>query len=212
MAKSVIVLGGGGHAKVLIEALQLSDVNILGITDPQLKAGDLGCASLPILGDDQSVFQYPPTEIELVNGVGSLPGGDARARLFDTYKGKGYCFATVVHPSAIISKSSVILEGGQVMARGVVQPGATIGRNTIINTGTIVEHDCEIGAHNHLAPGVVLSGGVHTGENVHIGTGAVVIQNINIGDDTVVGAGATVTRDIGPNQIIYPARPKVSDR
>jgi len=212
MAKLVIVLGGGGHAKVLIDALQLSGIHILGIIDPQLKAGDHGVASLPILGDDQHIFQYSPDEIELVNGVGSLPGNNVRRRLFDTYKDKGYCFATVVHPSAIISKSSVLLEGCQVMARGVVQPGAIIGRNSIINTGAIVEHDCDIGAYNHVAPGVVLSGGVHIGENVHIGTGAAVIQNITIGADTVVGAGAIVTRDIGQNQIMYPARPKVRDR
>ena len=212
MAKPVIVLGGGGHAKVLIDALQLSGINILGIIDPQLKAGDLGFASLPILGDDQAVSRYSPDEIELVNGIGSLPGNDIRAKLFSDYSDKGYSFATVVHPSAIVSKSCLMQDGSQIMARCVLQPGAIIGKNTIINTGAIVEHDCEIGANNHLAPGVVLSGGVHTGENVHIGTGAVIIQNVNIGENSVVGAGAAVTKDIGWNQIIYPARPKVCDR
>lgn len=190
----MIVLGGGGHAKVLIGTLQLQKRRILGFVDPN--------STLPPvlgeqnLGTDDAAFAYPPAEVELVNGIGSIGSPGARTAAFERFKAKGYTFATVVHPSASVAPDVEVEEGAQVMAGAVVQPGSRLGINAIINTKASVDHDCVIESHAHIAPGVTLSGKVHVGRGSHIGTGASVIQGITTGAYSIVGAGAVVIRDV----------------
>lgn len=192
----VIILGGGGHAKVLIEALRASSVSIIGITDPKegKKHGDV--LGVPVLGDDSIVERHPPGSVLLVNGVGSVSVPKARKTLFDTFKHRGYDFATVIHPSAVVASDVALGEGSQVMAGVVIQPGCRIGKNVVVNTNSTVDHDCIIGNHVHLSPGVTLSGGVRVGDVVHVGTGATVIQGVSIGSNSIVGAGSVVIKDV----------------
>jgi sugar O-acyltransferase (sialic acid O-acetyltransferase NeuD family) len=196
LAKPVIILGAGGHARVLIEALRRSGITVLGLVDARLPAGGT-VAGMDILGSDETLERFVPDTVELVNGIGSLPGraGD-RVRVFLAQKRKGYRFATVVHPSAVLAEDLALGEGAQVMAGAIVQPGVRIGINAIVNSGAIIDHDCLIGDHCHIAPGAVLSGNVRVGARVHVGTGAKVIQGIEIGRKAVVAAGATVYRSI----------------
>lgn len=192
----VIVLGAGGHAKVLIDMLRLRGHEILGIADAdasKLGATHAGCR---VIGGDDAVLQHDPGRIRLVNGVGSTGQPQARRRLFDEFRRRGYVFESVTHPSAVIAGDAVLEEGAQVMAGAVIQPGSRIGANAIVNTAASVDHDCTVGAHVHLAPGAVLSGNVRVGEGTHIGTGACVIQGIAIGENCVIGAGAVVLEDI----------------
>jgi sugar O-acyltransferase (sialic acid O-acetyltransferase NeuD family) len=202
---SIIVLGGGGHAKVLIEAVQLSGRNVIGYTDPVERSTLLG---IPCLGEDLEVLRYRPTDVDLVNGIGSIWNNTKRRQIFEAFKTRGYSFATVVHPQAIVSPNAILEEGVQVMAGAVVQAGCVIGSNTIINTRASVDHDSKIGAHVHVAPGVVLSGGVTIYDEAHLGTGAVVIQGVTIGRASVVGAGAVVIRDVsdGAKVVGVPAK------
>lgn len=192
----VIVLGAGGHAKVLIEALLASSAVIAGIVDPDPALAGIAILGVPMLGDDDVVAEFPSSEIQLVNGLGSVGLPLVRLQLFERFKALGYDFATVVHPSAIVASDVVLGEGAQIMAGAVIQPGSRIGINSIVNTRSSVDHDCIIGDHVHIAPGVTLSGGVKTGTGCHIGTGATVIQGITIGPDSVIGAGALVICDI----------------
>ena len=196
MTLPVLVIGAGGHAKVLIEALLASSAVIAGIVDSDRSLAGSMVLGVPVLGGDEVVGEFPPEEIHLVNGLGStgLPG--ARRRIFDEFRGLGYYFASVVHPSAIVASDVVLHEGAQVMAGAVIQPGASIGGNSIVNTRASVDHDCVIAAHVHVAPGVTMSGGVRVGEATHIGTAAAVIQGVSIGRGCLVAAGAVVTRDI----------------
>lgn len=192
----VIVLGAGGHAIVLINALQLLSVELLGVTDADIgKRGQL-LLGVPVTGDDETVMKYPVEAIHLVNGVGSVRVNSRRRQLFERFKNRGYQFVSVVHPSAIIAPDVVCAEGVQIMAGAVIQPGCRIGINAVINTGCVVDHDCHIGDHTHISPGATLSGGVRVGENAHVGTGATVIQGIQIGRDSLVAAGAVVIRDV----------------
>lgn len=192
----MIILGAGVHAKVLIDALQLLAVEILGLTDANPgKRGQL-LLGVPVIGGDEEIMKYPGESIYLVNGVGSVCVTPRRGQLFERFKSKGYRFASVVHPTAIIAPDVVLSEGVQIMAGAVVQTGCHIGINALINTGCIVDHDCHIGDHAHISPGATLSGGVLIGENVHVGTGATVIQGIQIGRDSLVAAGAVVIRDV----------------
>jgi len=192
----IILLGAGGHAKVLIDALRLQSVEILGIVDVDPNKKGLELMGLPIIGSDEEVMKYSPQKIRLVNGIGSVRISPLRRQLFENFKCKGYQFENVIHPSAIIANEVILSEGVQIMAGVIIQAGCQIGVNTIINTGSLVDHDCLIGQHVHIAPGVVLSGGVVVDENVHIGTGAVIIQGLQVGANSLVAAGAVVIQDI----------------
>lgn len=194
MSKPVIILGAGGHSRVLIDILQLTARKIIGITDPFYR--DREFCDLPILGEDEKILAYSPAEIELVNGMGSIGSTQKRKDLFQTFKRKGYHFANVIHPTAIISPHVTLEEGVQIMAGAILQPGTHIGTNSIINTKASVDHDCIIGAHVHIAPGVTLSGNCLIEDEVHVGTGATLIQGLRVGNKSVIGAGAVVIRDV----------------
>lgn len=208
MTFEIIVLGGGGHAKVLIDALHRQGHQVLGITDLNVRDNSPSVLGVPILGGDDIVLQYPRDRIELVNALGSVSSVSKRQQLFEKFKRSGYHFLSVIHPGAIVAADAQLSEGVQIMAGAVIQAGASIGENTIVNTRAVVEHDCKIAAHVHLAPGVVLSGSVKIGQGSHIGTGATVIQEIQIGMNSLVGAGAVVVRDIPPDTKVLgiPAR------
>lgn len=195
-SRPVIVIGGGGHAKVLLDALLKSGTPVAGILDPDTSLHGTGLLGLPILGGDELLSDFPPQNYDLVNGVGSIRLPHARGMIFRKLKESGYSFATVVHPAAIIGSEVELGEGAQIMAGAILQPGCRVGCNTIINTRSSLDHDCSIGSHCHIAPGATLSGGVRTGNSVHIGTGATVIQGIVIGSDCLVAAGAVVVADV----------------
>lgn len=204
----VIIMGAGGHAKVLIDVLFLNSIEILGATDadPEKTGGVL--LGVPVIGDDEAILKYPSDKIRLVNGIGSVNVKSRRRLAFASFKERGYCFAEVIHPSAIISRDVTISEGAQIMAGAVVQTGSHVGENVIINTHATIDHDCHVGNHTHVSPGATLSGMVWVGENVHIGTGASVIQGVRIGAGSLIAAGAVVVRDLMNNAKVagVPAR------
>ena len=208
----LVVLGGGGHARVLINTLRQRGAEIIGITDPNSDTSTRGPYGLPVLGDDEAVLALNPSEVSLVNGLGALPGSTRRRVLFDRFSQKGYCFASVVHPSAIIADDVQLGQGVQIMAGAVIQPAVVIGSNTIVNTRASIDHDCEIGADVHIAPGVVLSGHIKIGDRVHVGTGAAVIHAISVLPDAVIGVGATVLEDVPAGATLIPARGEIRAR
>jgi UDP-perosamine 4-acetyltransferase len=192
----IIVIGGGGHGKVLVSTLLLCRRNIVGFADLNPSASSLlgvGC-----IGTDAAVLLHAACEVRLVNGVGSSASTANRQAVYDRFTREGYCFSTVIHPSAIIAPEVQIADGVQIMAGAILQPGSSIGANAIVNTGAIVDHDCIVGQHAHIAPGAVLSGGVHVGVGAHVGTGACIIQGVSIGAGSIVGAGAVVIQDVPP--------------
>ncbi len=210
MKVPVLIVGGGGHAKVLIEALRLRSERILGIleADPAMVGTEV--LGVRVIGDDGELAIHPAASILLVNAIGSVNRPTARSAVFMKFKEKGYSFATVIHPSAVVASDAILGEGAQIMAGAVIQPGSRIGRNTIVNTNASVDHDCLIGDHVHLSPGVTLSGGVRVGDSVHVGTGATVIQGVTIGRNSLVGAGSVVVSSVPENAefVGVPARKK----
>ncbi len=194
MELPVIVIGGGGHAKVLVSALLLRERRVLGFVDLNLNLPPL--LGAPHLGNDSAVLGHPPDGVQLVNGVGCVSCTRDRQTVYDWFVHKRYCFATVVHLSAVVAPEVQIDGGVQVLAGAVVQAGCRLGANVIVNTGARVDHDCIIDSHAHVAPGVTICGGVYVGAGAHIGAGATVIQGIRIGAGSVVGAGALVIRDV----------------
>jgi sugar O-acyltransferase (sialic acid O-acetyltransferase NeuD family) len=209
--KPVILLGSGGHARVVLAALRRQNSEIIGLVDPNL-AAESEYLNLKVLGADKAVFDYQPDQIELVNGIGSIPGDTGlRCKLFNDFQQRGYRFKTLIDNSVLFFEDVEIGEGSQLMPGVIIQCGTKIASNSIINTGAIIEHDCRIGSHVHVAPGSVLCGAVEIGDKVHIGAGATVIQGIRIGSGSVIGAGCIVTREVGSKQILYPPRAQLRD-
>jgi len=208
----VLVLGAGGHAKVLIEALSASSIEILGVVDPDPALMGVTVLGVPVLGDDQEVLKYSSGAVRLVNGLGSIGLPNRRQSLFEQFKAEGYNFETVVHPSAVVASDAQLGEGSQVMAGVVIQPGCRIGMNAVLNTRVSIDHDCCIGDHVHIAPGTVLSGNVSVGKSTHIGTGSTIIQGINVGRHTVVGAGSVLLKDVPSGVTVYGVPAKVVHR
>ena len=206
----VMLLGAGGHAKVLLDALMLADVMVKGVVDPVLAGESTHWRGVPIFGNDDDLLKLVPDQVILVNGIGSVPSSTLRRRLFNRFTEAGFKFMNVVHPSAFIGAGVDLAEGVQIMAGAIIQADTTIGDNSIINTSAVVEHDCAIGRDVHIAPGVVISGGVRVGNGAHIGTGASIIQGVAIGDGAVVGAGTVVVKNVAANHKIVGHPPRSS--
>lgn len=213
MLRQIVILGGGGHARVLVSTLRRlqaaggGEFGPKGYTAPNADP-DWPFPEFSHLGDDSTLATLDRAAFLLINGVGSTRNTTVRARLFQQAKALGFSFASVLDPSALIDPSVSLGEGVQVLARVVLQNGTALGDNVIINTGAIVDHDCRVGRDCHIAPGVVLSGGVSVGDGTHIGTGATVTQGVRIGRNVTVGAGAVVVGDLPDGVVAFgvPAR------
>ena len=205
MNRSVLLIGGGGHAKVLFDILSSQDFKIDAVVSPEIDQSFSLFKNVKHLKDDSAILQYNSDDVLLVNGVGSLPGNFLRASIFEKFYKHSYEFLTVKSEYSMVSNFCYLGMGVQIMPGAIINAGAKIGDNTIINSGAIIEHDCRVGKNNHIAPGAVLCGQSCTKENVHVGTGASVIQGITIEENAVVAAGTSVVRDVEKNMLCMPA-------
>ena len=209
MTAPVIILGAGGHARVVADALVRSGRTILGCTVPDVEPGRPMHGIGPVVGDDAAVLSKPHPGVVLVNGVGSVERPIGHQELYDRFKAAGFTFADVIDPWAHVASRVTVSEGAQILAGAIVQPDCQIGCNAIVNTGARIDHDCDIGNHVHLAPGSVLSGNVTIGDGSHVGTASCIVQGVTVGAGCLIGAGAVVLRDVpaGATIIGVPARP-----
>lgn len=181
----LILYGASGHAKVIVDILQLQGIKIDAIIDDNENIKYLETypvttpLDMPIQKNDSLLI--------------SIGNNRVRKKLSENYNNT---FITAIHPKSIIAKTAQIGDGSVVMAFGVINPGAKIGKHVIINTSSVVEHDCQLEDFVHVSPHAILSGGVKVGEGTHIGSGAVIIPNINIGKWATIGAGTVIIRDV----------------
>jgi sugar O-acyltransferase (sialic acid O-acetyltransferase NeuD family) len=201
----VIFLGAGGHARVLAEAVELSaDARVVGALAQESSSG------LPLLGNDDDLKKMKARGIEaFAVAVGSSTVSDLRARLWRLAMEADLQPWPIIHPSAYFSPSASLGKGSQLMAGSIIQSGATLADNVIINSRALVEHDCTIASHVHIASGAVLCGAVEVGEGALIGAGSVIRQGIQIGSRALVAAGSTVVDDVEAGTRVrgVPARP-----
>lgn len=190
--KQTVILGGGGHAKVVIEVLrQAALFEPVACVDSQGSGDILG---VPIVGDDARLPELLNSGIN--HAFVAIGSNRLRAKLMDKLREFGFQIVTVISPHAIVSPSAMIGEGVVIMPGAHVGTEARIESGTILNSNSNVDHDCVIGANCHLAPGSTLAGGVIVGAETFIATGVSVIPYIRIGSRAVVGAGSVVIRDV----------------
>ncbi|NQT95551.1 MAG: acetyltransferase [Candidatus Omnitrophica bacterium] len=197
MADKIILVGGGGHCKVVIDAIQKSgSFEIYGIADSSLPK-DETVLGIKVLGDDTILEELLKDGIKYAFiSVGSIGNCGVRKKIYENLKDIGFELPVIIHPNAVKASDVETGEGTFVAAGAVINPGTKIGKNVIINTRSSVDHDCAIGDFVHIAPGAILSGGVKVGDEAHIGTGAKVIQSLEIGKRAFICAGITITRNI----------------
>ena len=196
MHKKVVIIGAGGHAKVIADIIQKSGDIVYGFLDDNLKKGTiiLNNENLKVIGDLNSRFTLPITqpELEFVIAIGD---NNRRKEIAET-KIPNIKYYTAIHPSAIIGSDTEIAEGSVVMANSIINPSTKIGKHCIINTASVIEHDNLINNYVHISPNATLCGTVKVGDCTHVGAGAIIINNTNITDSCIIGAGATVVNDI----------------
>jgi sugar O-acyltransferase (sialic acid O-acetyltransferase NeuD family) len=194
-SSTVVVIGGGGHAKVLISVIRKLPWTIAGYVDPRDVGPVLGVPHaggddvLPALLDD-----FPGCAAAM--GVGKVDPTDRRARIQAAAEALGYRFPTFVSPAAVVNAEVELGAGTAVFDGAVVNAGAVTGPTCVVNTNATVEHDCELGTNVHVGPGATVSGGVTIGDHTFVGAGAVVLHGVRIAPGCLIGAGAVVTHDL----------------
>jgi sugar O-acyltransferase (sialic acid O-acetyltransferase NeuD family) len=189
MSDGVIVIGGGGHGKVVVSTLLSSGVTVTGIYDDDKERWGKEILKCRILG--------PLSMIESIGcayAVAAVGDNLLRSRIVSRFEKLNWVRA--IHPAAYVHPSAVIGAGTVVFAGAVIQPDALIGEHCIINSAATIDHDCIIGDYVHIAPGVKLAGNVKVEEGAFLGIGSAAIVGITVGKWTIVGAGGVIIEDL----------------
>ena len=191
--KRIVLIGNGGHASVITEIIHNFKLKISVVVDPITSSEKIkNCQYLK--NDKSFISEFSNDDFVIVNGLGFMPGKkiNKRKEIFLKYKKNNFEFPIIVHPSSIVSNSTIISEGVQIMAGVVIQSNVKVGENTLINTGALIDHHTTIGKNCHIAPGTNICGNVKIGNNVFIGVGSSILQGKKIGDNRIIPAGSVI--------------------
>ena len=210
MKSRLLVIGAGGHARVVLSiARHQGGWDIAGVLDRKAPADP---NNLERIGDTPVIGSFDDAEKFLASGVREIAlavgDNDERAALFDRFAALGFAFPVLRHPTAIV-EDDVKLGNGCVICAGVILGiGVVLGQNVIVNTGAILDHESTVGNHAHVAPGCRIAGRVRIGELAFVGIGTCVREKITCGARTVIGAGSVVVKDMPPGVVAFgsPAR------
>lgn len=199
----LIIYGGGGHGKSLIDLLRvLEGYNIVGIIDDGLDPGTQ-IMGVPVIGKGQDLPEWRAKGLMLaVNAVGGIGNIGRRVEVFRRLIRAGFAFPTLIHPTACVEPGATLDQGVQVFPHAYVGSEVQLGFGTIINTAAVVSHDCVLESYVNIAPGTMLAGGVSVGQGVLIGMGVSVNLNVKVGAGAMIGNSAVVKADVPANQIV----------
>ncbi len=192
----LIVIGAGGHGRVCAEIAEQSGrfSSVVYSDSASLKGSTV--LGMPVAYSDDEVLVLDGKAVRLFLGVGQTRGGDRRAELFKRFSDEGFRFAVLQSASAHVAASAELSDATLVGHMAVVNTGARVGRNCIINSHALVEHDAVIADHVHVSTGAIVNGECSVGARCMIGSHATMNHGISICDDVVIGAGAVVVRSI----------------
>lgn len=192
--RPLILIGGGGHCKSVIEAAESSGWTIMGILDlPEFLGKE--CLGYKVIGVDDDIPHYVE-ECDFVVTLGFIKNPIPRIKLHQLVEKNGGKFATIIASTAHVSKDAKIADGTVVLHHSTVNAGAKIGKGCIINTAANIEHDVEICDYTHISTGAMVNGDCTIGKGCFIGSGAVINNGIRITDNCIFGSGSVVHRDI----------------
>lgn len=196
-----VVVGAGGHAKVVIAAMRAMGLRVDAVLDDNPARWGEVFHGAPIVGPIGELAGWPGARAVITLGNNARRRAVAEAH-------PGVDWLTVIHPAAIVHESAGIGAGAMVMWRAVVEPDARVGAHAIVNTGAAVCHDARVGDYAHVSVTSTLAGGAAVGDGVFLGMNACVIGTARVGDWATVGAGASVVRDVpaGATAVGVPAR------
>ena len=202
--KGNLIVGAGGHGKVIADMMLRQGMKILGFLDDNPSIVGQRVLSFPILGKIERWMDFDADG--LVVAVGDNVSRRTIVQKMESEAAPRW--VTLLHPSATVAESVRVGIGTVIIAGAVINAETILGKHTIVNTGATVDHDCLIGDFAHVAPGSHLAGGVHVGAGALIGIGSCVTPGCRIGDESIIGAGAAVVRDVPPGVIArgVPAR------
>lgn len=193
--KSLILIGGGGHCKSVIEVAESAGYEIKGILDMPDEVGKEVLPGHKVIGTDDEIPQYVE-ECDFVITVGFIKNPAIRIKLYNKVKAAGGRLATIIASTAHVSKYAELGEGTVIMHHAFVNAGAKIGDNCIVNTFVNIEHDAEVGNQCHISTGTMVNGECKIGDNCFIGSQSVCANCIEIASDIIVGAGSVVRKSI----------------
>lgn len=193
--KSLILIGGGGHCKSVIEVAESAGYEIKGILDMPDEVGKEVLPGHKVIGTDDEIPQYVE-KCDFIITVGFIKNPTTRIKLYNKVKAAGGRLATIIASTAHVSKYAELGEGTVIMHQAFVNAGAKIGDNCIINTFVNIEHDAEVGNQCHISTGTMVNGECKIGENCFIGSQSVCANCIEIASDIIVGAGSVVRKSI----------------
>lgn len=184
----VIIIGAGGHAKVILSTLLACKMPIFGFVDDNPSLQGKTILSHMVLGNLTILNTLPEQAAICAFGDNKLRQATANAYNLN--------WVTLIHPSAYVHESVILGHGTVVFANATVQPDVLLGEHVIINTAASIDHDCRLDHFTHIAPGSHLGGGVHVGQGTLIGIGTNIKPYTTIGEWSILGAGSVVVKDI----------------
>lgn len=198
MKKEIIIIGAGGHGKVVADIAELVGYKKINFLD------DSDNFNPRVIGKTDDFEKY----IKKADFFVAIGNSKVRERITKKLTDNGANVATLIHPMAAVSKSAKIGKGVAVMAGAVINADSIIGDGAIVNTCASVDHDCVIGDYCHIAVGAHICGTVTVGRHTWVGAGATVINNVNICADCMIGAGAVIVKNIDASGV-YKGLPAV---
>lgn len=185
---SLILIGAGGHARVVFDAL-------LELGHDPARISVRADRKQSFAGMDVAVPEIVP-EIRGADSHVAIGENATRHALMERVRASGGVPTSLLHPRSVVSSSASVGAGTFVAAGACVSAMASLGDGVIVNHGAIVDHDCIVGASAHVAPGAVLGGAVKVGRFVLVGANSTILPGLQVGERAIVGAGSVVTKDI----------------
>ncbi len=205
---SCIVIGAGGHGRVVLDILRAAGLHVVvGFVDSNAKTHGHRVDGCEVFGD-MSCIERLKREHGVKSAVVAIGDNGVRRSFAEAAESAGLTLLNAIHPSANIAENATLGRNVVIAAGALVCAHCQIGDSSILNTGCIVDHESMIGTAVHVCPGARLAGRVTVESGAFVGIGSTVIQSLRIGYESVVGAGAVVTENVEPMTTVVgvPAR------